>query len=159
MISILKRVESGIDAVIQRVSFATLAAMIVIITLQIVFRVAFRALTWSEEVARYLLVWTTFLGATIAYRHGRHIAVSFVVEALPPLGRLIARVIAHLSAIAFFLVVIVYGLQYMSIQGFQVSASLRVPMPIIYSVIPISCAIMLFYAVIDLVDLFLREAE
>lgn len=159
MISILKRVESGIDAVIQRVSFVTLAAMIVVITLQILFRVAFRALTWSEEVARYLLVWTTFLGATIAYRHGRHIAVSFAVDALPPVGRKTAKVIAHLSAIAFFLVVIVYGLQYMSVQGFQVSASLRVPMPIIYSVIPISCGIMLLYAVIDVIDLFVQEAE
>ncbi|WP_416208223.1 TRAP transporter small permease [Halomonas sp.] len=54
--------------------------MIVSTTLQIVFRVFFDALAWSEEVSRYMLVWSTFLGATLAYKRSMHISVTFVRE-------------------------------------------------------------------------------
>lgn len=157
MFSTLKTIERGIDAVIRRVAFVALAGMIVVITLQIVFRVFFDAISWSEELARYLLVWTTFLGATLAWYRGRHIAVSFVVESFPPALNRIARTIAELISIAFFAIVIVVGIRYMGAQSFQVSASLRIPMPYVYVIIPVTAAVMLLYAVTDLVEIFVGE--
>lgn len=59
----LKRIERGLDAIIQPVVFAGMAALIGVITLQIVSRVLFSAVGWTEEVARFLLVWITFLQA------------------------------------------------------------------------------------------------
>ncbi|MDA3950844.1 MAG: TRAP transporter small permease [Spirochaeta sp.] len=159
MLSALKSVERGIDAVVRRVAFVALAGMIVVITLQIIFRVFFDAISWSEEVARYLLVWTTFLGATLAWYRRRHIAVTFVVDGLPGPVRRIARTIAHLISIAFFGILIVVGIRYMSTQGFQVSASLRLPMPYVYSIIPATSAVMLLYAVTDLLELLFQEDE
>jgi len=158
MPTLLKSIERGIDAVIRRVAFVALAGMILTITLQIIFRVFFDALVWSEEVARYLLVWTTFLGATLAYQRGRHIAVTFLVEALPKKGEIGVRLFANLAAIAFFAIVLFVGVRYMRMQSFQVSASLRIPMPVVYTVIPISALIMLYYAVIDTIELFVEPA-
>jgi len=159
MLSALKSVERGIDAVVRRVAFVALAGMIVVITLQIIFRVFFNAISWSEEVARYLLVWTTFLGATLAWYRKRHIAVTFVVDGFPAPVRRIARTIAHLISIAFFGIIIVVGIRYMSTQGSQVSASLRLPMPYVYAIIPATSAVMLLYAVTDLLELFALEDE
>ncbi len=155
----LKSVERMIDAVIQRVAFLALAGMIVVITMQILARVFFDALSWSEEVARYLLVWTTFLGATLAYQRGRHIAVTFAVDALPSTMRRIARVAACLVALGFFAVLITVGVKYMQLQSFQVSASLRMPMRYVYSVIPASAAIMAYYALLDLFELLFDRAR
>ncbi|WP_440995200.1 TRAP transporter small permease [Arhodomonas sp. SL1] len=152
MLTILQAIERGLDAVIRPVAFVALAGMIVVTTLQIVFRVAFDAISWSEELARYLLVWTTFLGATLAYQRGRHIAVTVVVDALPGPLRRVARVLAHGASLVFFAVVIVAGWRYMALQGFQVSASLRVPMPWVYAVIPGSAAVMALYALADLLE-------
>lgn len=158
MLSLLQAIERGLDAVIRPAAFLALAGMIVVTTLQIVFRVAFDAISWSEEAARYLLVWTTFLGATLAYQRGRHIAVTVLVDRLPgPLARF-ARVLAHAASVVFFAVVIVAGWRYMDLQGFQVSASLRIPMPWVYAVIPGSAAAMGLYAAVDLVEsLFGRD--
>ncbi len=150
---LLRRIEDGLNAVMERVAFAALVAMLVVITMQIVCRVFFQALAWSEEVARYLLVWITFLGATIAFKHGRHIAVTFAVDALPGPWRKGARILAVLASITFFVVVARTGYAYMSIQSFQVSASLRLPMSYIYAVIPFSAATMFLYAVSDALDL------
>lgn len=159
MLRLLRSIERGIDAVIQRIAFAVLAGMILTITLQIVFRVSFQALVWSEEAARYLLVWTTFLGAVLAYGRGRHIAVTFLVDALPDKLTTAARLLAHAAAITFFIVIIVVGFRYMRLQGFQVSASLRIPMPVVYAVIPVSAIVMLIYAVRDVIELFVPVSE
>ncbi len=159
MLALLHAVRGGLDAVIRPAAFVALAAMIVVTTLQIVFRVAFDAISWSEELARYLLVWTTFLGATLAYQRGSHIAVTVLVDRLPRPGRRLARVLAHAAALAFFVVVLAVGVRYMALQGFQVSASLRVPMPWVYAVIPGSAAVMGLYALVDLIDALVGRDE
>lgn len=159
MLAFLHAVRRGLDAVIRPAAFVALAAMIVVTTLQIVFRVAFDAISWSEELARYLLVWTTFLGAALAYQRGSHIAVTVLVDRLPRPGRRLGRILAHAAALTFFVVVIVVGARYMALQGFQVSASLRVPMPWVYAVIPGSAAVMGLYALVDLIDALVGRDE
>lgn len=97
------RASSLVDAVVGVSAFCALVAMLVVITLQIVFRVFFQALPWSEELSRYLLVWTTFLGATMAYRHGVHIAVTFLVNSLPALLDRMVRIVGILASLFFWL--------------------------------------------------------
>lgn len=151
----LKQTERGLDAIIQPVVFAGMAALIGVITLQVVSRVLFSAVGWTEEVARFLLVWITFLAATLAFQRGRHIAVTFAVDALPGRLRQAARVIAVLSVIGFMVALVVIGYRYMQVQSFQKSASLRLSMTYVYAVIPLSAAVMAWYALVDLVALVL----
>ncbi|APX92725.1 C4-dicarboxylate ABC transporter permease [Halomonas sp. 1513] len=148
----LQRFERAVDAVIQPLVFAGMAALIATITLQIVSRVLFSAVGWTEEVSRFLLIWITFLGATLAFQRGRHIAVTFVVEALPRRLQRLARIAALLVALGFMIALVVIGYQYMHAQSFQRSASLRLSMTYIYAVIPLASALMSWYALVDLVE-------
>lgn len=150
---LLQRSERLLDAVIQPVVFLAMAALIGVITLQIVSRVFFTAVSWTEEVARFLLIWITFLGATLAFQRGRHIAVTFVVDVLPPRLAQLARITAVLVALGFMLALVVIGYRYMQMQSFQRSAALRLSMTYIYAVIPLSAAIMAWYALIDVIEL------
>ncbi|WP_163557261.1 TRAP transporter small permease [Halomonas sp. NO4] len=159
LLGLLERLERAIDAVIQPAVFAGMAALIAVITLQIVSRVFFTAVGWTEEVARFLLVWITFLGATLAFQRGRHIAVTFVVEALPSRLRHFAQLLAILAGLAFLIALTVVGQRYMLAQSFQKSASLRLSMTWVYAVIPISAALMSGYAVVDLVRLLVRGPD
>ena len=151
----LKQIEHGLDAIIQPVVFAGMMALIGVITLQIISRVLFSAAGWTEEVARFLLVWITFLAGTLAFQRGRHIAVTFAVDALPRPLRQAARIVAVLSVIAFMVALVVIGYRYMQVQSFQNSASLRLSMTYVYAVIPISAAVMGWYALVDLLELLL----
>ncbi|MCE9684077.1 TRAP transporter small permease [Halomonas alkalisoli] len=155
----LQRLERVLDAVIQPVVFAGMAALIGVITLQIVSRVFFSAVGWTEEVARFLLVWITFLGATLAFQRGRHIAVTFVVEALPGRLQQLLRLAAVLVVLGFMIALIVIGHRYMQVQSFQKSASLRLSMTYVYAIIPISAAIMAWYALVDLVELIVQGPD
>lgn len=151
----LKRIEQGLDAILQPLVFAGIAALIGVITLQIVSRVFFNAVGWTEEVARFLLVWITFMAGALAFQRGRHIAVTFAVDALPGRWRQIARIVALLAIMAFLIALAVIGYRYMQVQSFQKSASLRLSMTYIYAVIPFSAALMGWYALVDLAELLL----
>lgn len=156
LLKLLRRIERGLDAIIQPVVFAGMAALIGVITLQIISRVLFSAVGWTEEVARFLLVWITFLAGTLAFQRGRHIAVTFVVDALPGRLRQIARLAALLVVLAFMITLIVIGYRYMQVQSFQKSASLRLSMTYVYAVMPICAAIMAWYALVDIIELLLN---
>ncbi|WP_223828066.1 TRAP transporter small permease [Vreelandella titanicae] len=156
LVTLLQRTERFLDSILQPVVFAGMAALIGVITLQIVSRVLFTAVGWTEEVARFLLVWITFLAGTLAFQRGRHIAVTFVVDALPGRLRQIARIAALLVVLAFMITLIVIGYRYMQVQSFQKSASLRLSMTYVYAVMPICAAIMAWYALVDIIELLIN---
>ncbi|PMR77572.1 TRAP transporter small permease [Billgrantia endophytica] len=159
MLAPLQRIELAIDAIIQPVVFMGMVALIGVITLQIVSRVFFSAVGWTEEVARFLLIWITFLGATLAFQRGRHIAVTFLVDALPGRLQQLTRIAAILVVLGFMIALIVIGHRYMQMQSFQKSASLRLSMTYVYAIIPISAALMAWYALVDLVELIVKGPQ
>lgn len=157
MLRSLRAIEGAIDAVLQRVAVAGIVALVAVMSLQIVSRALFTATSWSEETARYLLIWLTFLGACLAYHRGRHIAVSVLADALPPHGRRICQGLIALVTIAFMAVLLQVGLDYMALQSFQQSAALRIPMSVVYVVMPLSAAIMAYMALTDLLEAILGQ--
>jgi TRAP-type C4-dicarboxylate transport system permease small subunit len=140
------KLSDTIDTWVTRFVFILIAGMVVVTTLQIIFRVFFTALTWSEELSRYLLVWGTFFGATMAYKRGAHITITFVVEALKPKVKKIFSILSYLLSIVFFAVVIYYGWQMIKMQVFQISPALSLPMRHVYLSIPVSLLIMIIHA-------------
>lgn len=126
-----------------------LTAMVLLTGAQIVCRIWFTALAWSEELTRYLMVWATFLGASCVYRRSGHISVKVVQGLCSPALRTAMVVLCHLLCGAFFIAATVYGIDYMQMQSRQLSAAMRVPMSRVYLAIPLGFGIMAFH-VLDL---------
>lgn len=84
------------------VAAATLTVALVVMAAQVVARYFLSdSLIWSEEVARYALVWSSMIGAAVAYRQGAHVAVTDFVVRLPlPLQALTVRAV-HLLILGF----------------------------------------------------------
>jgi len=155
--NIIEKISTSTDKVVKVAVFISIVGMIIIITLQILSRVLFDALAWSEEASRYLLVWSTFLGATMAYKRGMHIAVTFAIELFPKNINKIFRLLSITLSMVFFLVVIKFGINYITMQNYQVSAALRIPMKYVYTVIPASFAIMFIHGVAAINDVFIEN--
>lgn len=136
-----------------------LVAMVIMTGVQIVFRLFFDALSWSEEVTKYLLVWSTFLGASIVYKSGGHISVTLLQDHCPPLLRKLLTVLVHLICGAFCTVTVIYGFRYMGLQGRQLSAALRVPMRYMYMAIPVGCLVMDLHILDAIVRQFVKKDE
>lgn len=83
------------------------AAMVGVVVAGTVFRYAlFEPLVWSEAAARYLMIWIGLVGASVALRHGDHIAIDVLRNRLPALLRHLGDLIVAL-AIAWFLWVMI----------------------------------------------------
>jgi TRAP-type transport system small permease protein len=158
MLAGLDAIDRLLGAVLRPVIFAGMAALTAVITLQIVSRVFFTSVSWTEEVARFLLIWITFLGAALAWQQGRHLAVDLLRTRLPDGPRRIVTGAAIIVSIVFMVALTVIGIRYMNVQSFQKSPSLRLPMSYVYAVMPIAAALMAVLSVIDLARLLAGRA-
>ena len=157
---LIGRLSYGLDRAMMGMVFLLVAAMVIVTTLQVVFRVFFNALTWSEELSRYLLVWGTFFGATLAYKRGNHIAVTFIVDLLPARVRTAFRILSFLLSMVFFVIIAVQGMKMIQMQVFQISPAMSLPMKHVYLSIPLSLLIMTIHALSGIFEtLYENEAE
>ena len=67
---------------------ASMAAMVVVVSLQVLLRYAFNAsLDWAEDIARLLFVWSIFLAIPLGVKQGSHIGIELFVIHLPAAAR------------------------------------------------------------------------
>lgn len=64
---------------------------------------------WTEEVARFLLVWLALLGGVLAYAGDRHLGVDVLVSRLHPRDQRISLVVSHVMVLGFSVAVLVIG--------------------------------------------------
>jgi TRAP-type C4-dicarboxylate transport system permease small subunit len=120
---------------------AIIAAVImtVMVFLQVIFRyVLGEALSFSEELARYMFVWSVAMGTALALRSHSHIGVEVFVERLPARFRDPAKIVGSLLNLTFFGLLIWYGFVMVDMTMDQESAALLLPMGYVYLAIPIS---------------------
>lgn len=135
------------NALIEKALFGLGALMVIVVAAQVFFRYALNhSLFWSEELARYILVWMTFLGATVAYRRGAHPRIDLLANGRRPRRERAMRMAAHLVAVAFCGLLVVYGAQFAYFVRLQISPALQLPKWIVMLVLPVSGLLMLLHA-------------
>jgi TRAP-type C4-dicarboxylate transport system permease small subunit len=138
-----------------------LALMVLLVSLGVFFRYVLNsALAWYDEFASYLLVWLTFYGAVVvSYRH-RHIGFEVVLDRLMPNTRKIMEVVAEFFVLGFQVVLFYYGWLLTRKMGDETAVSLVwVKMGWVYSVLPITGALMLLISVQRLIRLLFGKGE
>jgi len=85
-----------LDRLVGGAIIAAMAAMVVVVSLQVLLRYVFNtSLDWAEDVARLLFVWSIFLAIPLGVKQGSHIAIELVTLRLAPAARaLLLRVMA-----------------------------------------------------------------
>jgi len=106
------------------------------------------ALAWVEELARYTQIWLAWIGGGLAVRKGAHLAVEFVVDALPPAARAAMLLIGRLLALFFLGVCIWYGTDLMLRVSMQSTIALGISMQIPYAATPIGAALMVYHTLV-----------
>jgi TRAP-type C4-dicarboxylate transport system permease small subunit len=92
-----KRVDEIMGRVEQTLLVTFLGFMIGIAFLQILLRNFFyTGLDWGDSLVRNLVLWTGFIGATLATKEGKHINIDVVSRWLPSLGKNVVDLITHL---------------------------------------------------------------
>jgi len=106
---------------------------------------------WTEELARFLLIWIGLLGAAYAYRADSHIGFDTLSNRIvSPAGRLRVTRVTHGVCLLFALLVLVVGggsLMLMTWELRQYSAAMGIPVALVYAVLPLSGLLIAGFAV------------
>jgi TRAP-type C4-dicarboxylate transport system permease small subunit len=106
--------------------------------------------SWSEELARFLLIWLGILGAAYASGQHLHLSIDLLSPKLNDRNKKRLSLLIDLLIIAFALSVLVIGgfrLIYISQQLGQLSPALRIPMWMVYAVVPISGCFVIYFKI------------
>jgi TRAP-type C4-dicarboxylate transport system permease small subunit len=118
---------------------ATVAILIVPVTLQIVSR--YTALIpswiWTEELSRFLFIWMIMLGSMIGVREGTHFVVDVWPELSPRAGAVL-QLVSNAFVLAFALVFVAWGVQFVRFGWNQTSELADLPMPFIFAAWPVA---------------------
>jgi TRAP-type C4-dicarboxylate transport system permease small subunit len=109
----------------------------------------------TEEMAVFMLIWVSLLGAAVALNRGAHLGIDYFVGKLSPRKRLYTEVFVFLCISLFSFTVMVLGgidLVASTLQLQQESPALQVKVGYVYLAIPISGFFLVLYSVIGLVE-------
>lgn len=111
-------------------------------------------LAWTEEIGRYMFVWTSMLAATSGIREKAHLNVELLQSYVGSKFRKVLLILSEVLSIGFFAALAFYGFYWVTRNGFQVRAdSMRIPMFYIQVIIPAAASIMALFCLDALVDI------
>ena len=125
---------------LMRILAATLVAATVVITCAAVFYryVLNSALLWPEEIAGYLLVWISFIGAYLALRREGHLSFELLLDRLPQKSGFWIRVSIEVLLILFFGMILVLSVKLISVVGATHIETADIPQGLFMLVLPIA---------------------
>lgn len=151
--SIARRVLGGI-------SILTFVVLVVVTLLGVFSRHILKdQYRWSEELARVLLVWISFLGGTLAYIDDKHLGVETLVACLDSAAARIATLFGHVLILVFAFFVMGIGGADLVLGRFdsgQILPALQISRGWFYLVIPVSGFLITFFAIGNLISFFSR---
>jgi TRAP-type C4-dicarboxylate transport system permease small subunit len=140
----LESVRQGYERALEWVVIALMTLLAAEVTVGVVFRTVGYSLVWYDEVASILLAWLTFYGSALAAVKRAHIGCPEVVAFLPPVPKVMARVVAEVLVIAFFALTGWVGYAVLGVLATDHLVSLpAIPVSWVQSVVPISAVLII----------------
>ncbi|KAA9134117.1 TRAP transporter small permease [Marinihelvus fidelis] len=147
---LLTPLADGLEAVLKHVLVALMVALVGAVSWQVISRYVFSApSSWTEEVARFLLIWVSLLGAAYSTRHRAHLGLDLLAQKVTGKAEAWLHGFTAFVIVLFALGVLVVGggkLVALTWELKQTSAVLGIPVAIVYSVIPLTGALITLFA-------------
>jgi len=153
MHSLLDRVVDKTLAVVRLVCIVQATALFLIVVFAVIGRYVFgRSLTWTEEVPRYLLIWISFLGAAACVARREHVGFDVLFNKFPPMARRWVGAAIGILILGFGWNVFRYGIVFVRDFGPDMMETIPFTNYWYYVAVPISGALLLLFAVKNIVD-------
>lgn len=151
----LHKIRQVIDVTLSSLCVIIFALVVIIGTYQITTRYFFnKPSTVSEELLTYSFTWMALLASALVFGKRDHMRMGFLADKLTGTPRRILEIVIELLVMLLSGSVLVYGgATIMQLTMTQVTASLGIPMGIVYTVVPLSGIIIVFYSILNIIDL------
>ena len=145
---IISRINDALGFVEMAVLATAVLIMFVVICCQVLFRyVLHQPSPWTEELARYLFIWISMVGAAYGVNTQAHFGFDLLVKKMSPRMQRVGHYFIQLCMSLLVFVLLVYGLRMVQVVSFQVTPALQLPMRYVYYSLPVSGALMAFHLI------------
>lgn len=146
----MQKLRAAVDRVLEWLVIALMGVMVLNVLWQVFTRfILHDPSSYTEELARYLLVWVGLLGAAYAASQKMHLAIDILTAHLKGKPHYYAEMFISICTFLFALFVMVIGgirLVNLTLTLNQISAALQVKLGYVYLALPVSGIIIMFYA-------------
>ena len=151
----MERIYITLNKVIETLLVVVFGLLVVDVVWQVVSRyVVGQSSSFTEEFARFSLIWLTVLGA--AHINGSregHLSMDFLLSKLPADKKVKRQKIIQILMAIFALIIMVIGggnLVYITLTLGQTSSALQLPLGVVYAIVPISGLIIIFFSIYNI---------
>ena len=136
---------------IRRICIVFSGALFILVIAQILFRYVFKfSAPWTEEAARYLMIWMALLAAGIAFQTGQHFNIDFVTSRLRAKTRKKIAFFTGFLTFIFILCIILWGIPFAILGFFTISPGLEITMFLPYLAVPVAGGVMMLNLIVYL---------
>ena len=115
---------------------------------------------WTEELARFLLIWVSLLGGALAYGAKAHLGVDYFMKKLDQKSQNLAEIVVHIIVLLFSVIVFFYGGINYCIDRFmagQTSSALKLDIGYVYLALPVSGVFFVLFCLEGIIEKFLID--
>lgn len=146
----MKKLSQHFERILALFLAVLMGAMVIDVSWQVLTRfILANPSSFTEELARFLLMWIGLMGAAYAYRKHSHLSLDLALQSANEKRRIILLRLIHSVSFIFAATTMVFGgaqLMALTLSLQQTSASLGIPMGYVYSCIPISGLLICWFA-------------
>jgi TRAP-type C4-dicarboxylate transport system permease small subunit len=148
------KIRAQVDSVLEKVLVVIMSTMVINVLWQVFSRyILANPSSFTDELARYLMIWVGVLGAAYVAGKGNHVAITYFSEKFSSANQKKVQTFINLTILTFAILGMLIGgvrLVYITLVLEQLSPALKIPLGVVYSVIPISGILIIFYKILDL---------
>jgi TRAP-type C4-dicarboxylate transport system permease small subunit len=150
----MKKLHGIINTIIEYFLISIFALLVVDVLWQVFGRyVLNQSFSFTEEFARFALIWLAILGAAYLNGSREHLAMDFLLRKLPPEQRNKRYQVIELCMLLFALIVMVIGggnLVYTTLSLGQTSSAMHVPLGYVYAIVPFSGLLIIYFSIYNI---------
>ena len=147
----MEKLYRGVNKVLEVLLVVIFSALVIDVFWQVFARYSFgKPNTFTEELARYLLIWLAILGTAYVRSYQGQMAIDYLYNKLSQKKQCFLSLFIEFSIILFALMIMVVGginLMYITLKLGQIAPALNLPIGYVYSVVPLSGILIIFYSV------------
>jgi TRAP-type transport system small permease protein len=148
-----------VDLAIKVAAVVVLLALLATVVLGVASRALNEPLVWSDELARYLMVWLALIGWILASRRRSHIRITLLLDRLPAAGRRIAEAVIQVALIVLGALLVRDGLTLVERNLDVETVSLPVSSALLYVPIVFAGLATALQSLAQIVELFVPGSE
>lgn len=147
----ISRINDTIDRQISLFVVLLMMLLSLLLSVSVFYRYVLNdSIYWSNEVARYLLVYIVFFGATMAHKHKAHIRIDIVLGILSNKNKKSLEIMIGVLFLFFWVLVVVGSIKLLPLFAMQKTATLEIPFVYPFAALPLSALIWISYCIDDI---------